>query len=216
MITAMEQLKFTEGLIPAIIQDAGSKEVLMMAYMNREALERTVATGETWFYSRSRGRLWHKGETSGHIQKVVEIRYDCDNDTLLVLVEAAGPACHTGHNTCFYRNLQGEEKEPRLFNPDEVYVPESGTILNELQEVIRGRYNERPEGSYTTYLFDQGIDKILKKVGEESAEVIIAAKNPDKGELIYEISDLIYHLMVLMIEKNISLADVFKELRERR
>ena len=163
MITAMEQLKFTEGLIPAIIQDAGSKEVLMMAYMNREALERTVATGETWFYSRSRGRLWHKGETSGHIQKVVEIRYDCDNDTLLVLVEAAGPACHTGHNTCFYRNLQGEEKEPRLFNPDEVYVPESGTILNELQEVIRGRYNERPEGSYTTYLFDQGIDKILKK-----------------------------------------------------
>lgn len=216
MITAMEQLKFTEGLIPAIIQDAGSKEVLMMAYMNREALERTVATGETWFYSRSRGRLWHKGETSGHIQKVVEIRYDCDNDTLLVLVEAAGPACHTGHNTCFYRNLQGEEKEPRLFSPDEVYVPESGTILNELQEVIRGRYNERPEGSYTTYLFDQGIDKILKKVGEESAEVIIAAKNPDKGELIYEISDLIYHLMVLMIEKNISLADVFKELRERR
>ena len=216
MITAMEQLKFTEGLIPAIIQDAGSKEVLMMAYMNREALERTVATGETWFYSRSRGRLWHKGETSGHIQKVVEIRYDCDNDTLLVLVEAAGPACHTGHNTCFYRNLEGEEKEPRLFNPDEVYVPESGTILNELQEVIRGRYNERPEGSYTTYLFDQGIDKILKKVGEESAEVIIAAKNPDKGELIYEISDLIYHLMVLMIEKNISLADVFKELRERR
>lgn len=133
-----------------------------------------------------------------------------------MLVEAAGPACHTGHNTCFYRNLQGEEKEPRLFNPDEVYVPESGTILNELQEVIRGRYNERPEGSYTTYLFDQGIDKILKKVGEESAEVIIAAKNPDKGELIYEISDLIYHLMVLMIEKNISLADVFKELRERR
>ena len=216
MITAMEHLKFTEGLIPAIIQDAGSKEVLMMAYMNREALERTVATGETWFYSRSRGRLWHKGETSGHIQKVVEIRYDCDNDTLLVLVEAAGPACHTGHNTCFYRNLQGEEKEPRLFNPDEVYVPESGTILNELQEVIRGRYNERPEGSYTTYLFDQGIDKFLKKVGEESAEVIIAAKNPDKGELIYEISDLIYHLMVLMIEKNISLADVFKELRERR
>mgnify|MGYP000878033989 CR=1 FL=1 len=216
MTAAVDELKFAEGLIPAIIQDACTKEVLMMAYMNREALERTLASGETWFYSRSRGRLWHKGETSGYVQKVVEIRYDCDNDTLLVLVEAAGPACHTGHNTCFYRNLEGEEKEPRLFNPDEVYGPEAGTILNELQEVIRSRYKERPDGSYTTYLFNQGIDKILKKVGEECAEVIIAAKNPDKGELIYEISDLIYHLMVLMAEKNISLADVFKELRGRR
>jgi len=216
MTAAVDELKFAEGLIPAIIQDACTKEVLMMAYMNREALERTLASGETWFYSRSRGRLWHKGETSGYVQKVVEIRYDCDNDTLLVLVEAAGPACHTGHNTCFYRNLQGEETEPLLFEPDEVYGAGSGMILNELQEVIRSRYEERPEGSYTAYLFNQGIDKILKKVGEESAEVIIAAKNSDKGELVYEISDLIYHLMVLMTEKNISLADVFKELRGRR
>ena len=216
MIPAIDEIKFEQGLVPAIIQDAASKEVLMMAYMNREALEKTVATGETWFYSRSRGQLWHKGETSGNVQRVTEIRYDCDNDTLLVLVEAAGPACHTGHNTCFYRNLQGVETEPRLFNPDEVYGSESGAILHELQEVIRGRYQERPEGSYTTYLFDKGIDKILKKVGEENAEVIIAAKNPDQGELIYEISDLIYHLMVLMVERDISLSDVFKELRGRR
>ncbi|MGI6549730.1 MAG: bifunctional phosphoribosyl-AMP cyclohydrolase/phosphoribosyl-ATP diphosphatase HisIE [Syntrophomonadales bacterium] len=212
----LDQIKFEQGLVPAIVQDAISKEVLMMAYMNREALEKTVSTGETWFYSRSRSQLWHKGETSGNVQKVTEIRYDCDNDTLLVLVEAAGPACHTGHNSCFYRNLQGVEIEPRRFDPDEVYGSESGAILNELQEVIQGRYQERPEGSYTTYLFDKGIDKILKKVGEESAEVIIAAKNPDPGELIYEISDLIYHLMVLMVERDIKLSEVFKELRGRR
>jgi len=216
MNTALNQIKFEQGLVPAIVQESGSKEVLMMAYMNHEALERTIATGETWFYSRSRSQLWHKGETSGNVQKVKEIRYDCDNDTLLILVEAAGPACHTGHNTCFYRNLQGEETGPRLFDPDEVYGAESAAILNELQEVIRGRYQDRPEGSYTTYLFNQGIDKILKKVGEESAEVIIAAKNQDKGELTYEISDLIYHLIVLMVEKGISLTDIFKELRGRR
>lgn len=216
MNTVLDQIKFEQGLIPAIVQDVSSKEVLMMAYMNREALEKTVSTGETWFYSRSRGRLWRKGETSGNVQKVTEIRYDCDEDTLLVLVEAAGPACHTGHNSCFYRNLQGVEIEPRRFDPDEVYGSESGAILNELQEVIRGRYKERPDGSYTTYLFNQGIDKILKKVGEESAEVIIAAKNPDQGELIYEISDLVYHLLVLMVEKDVRLADVFKELRGRR
>lgn len=216
MKESLDQIKFEQGLIPAIVQEASSKEVLMMAYMNREALERTVSSGYTWFYSRSRGQLWQKGETSGNVQKVIEIRYDCDRDTLLVLVEAAGPACHTGRNTCFYRNLQGEETESQLFDPEEVYGSVSPAILNELQEVIRGRYQERPEGSYTTYLFNQGIDKILKKVGEENAEVIIAAKNPDKGELVYEISDLIYHLIVLMVERDISLTDVFGELRGRR
>ncbi len=217
MKDSLNQIKFDEqGLIPAIVQEVSSKEVLMMAYMNREALERTVTTGEAYFYSRSRGQIWHKGETSGNVQRVIEIRYDCDNDTLLILAEAAGPACHTGHNSCFFRNLQGEELESQLFDPEEVYGSVSPAILTELQEVIRGRYQERPEGSYTTYLFDQGIDKILKKVGEENAEVIIAAKNPDKGELIYEISDLIYHLLVLMVEKDISLTEVFKELRGRR
>jgi len=217
MNVLLNKLKFDEkGLIPAIIQDADSREVLMMAYMNREALERTIATGTTWFYSRSHGQLWNKGETSGNVQKVVDIRCDCDADTLLVLVKAAGPACHTGHNTCFFSNLKGEENEPALFDPETVYGSGSPSILNELQEVIRGRYRERPEGSYTTYLFNQGIDKILKKVGEETAEVIIAAKNPDNGELIYEISDLIYHLLVLMVAKDVSLSDVFAELRGRR
>ncbi|NLV16374.1 MAG: bifunctional phosphoribosyl-AMP cyclohydrolase/phosphoribosyl-ATP diphosphatase HisIE [Syntrophomonadaceae bacterium] len=217
MTNMSDQLKYdNNGLIPAIVQDKNSKEVLMMAYMNREALERTITTGETWFFSRSRNQLWHKGEESGNIQSIVEIRYDCDHDALLLLVEASGPSCHTGHQSCFYRNLEGDELSTRLFDPQEVYGEGSPAIMAELQEVIRGRYIQRPEGSYTTYLFNKGIDKILKKVGEESAEVIIAAKNPDKGELVYEISDLIYHLLVLMVEKDVSLAQVFKELRSRR
>lgn len=217
MTNLLDQLKYDDnGLVPAIVQDANTKEVLMMAYMSREALERTIATGETWFFSRSRKQLWHKGEESGNKQSVIEIRYDCDNDTLLLLVEAAGPSCHTGHQSCFYRNMEGDELSARLFDPEEVYGDGSPVIMAELQEVIRGRYVQRPEGSYTTYLFNKGIDKILKKVGEENAEVIIAAKNPDKGELIYEISDLLYHLLVLMVERGVSLSDVFKELRQRR
>jgi phosphoribosyl-ATP pyrophosphohydrolase/phosphoribosyl-AMP cyclohydrolase len=214
----MKQLKFNEqGLIPAIVQDVNSGQVLMMAYMNQEALDKTVASGQTWFYSRSRQCLWKKGETSGHIQAVQEIRYDCDQDTLLVLVEQTGAACHTGHYSCFYRTLDGQEKEPALFDAAQVYQGKEGpAILLELMEVIRQRQKDRPEGSYTTYLFNEGIDKILKKVGEESAEVIIAAKNPDNSELIYEASDLIYHLLVLLVEKGIDITEIFTELRSRR
>lgn len=214
----MRQLKFNgQGLIPAIVQDVNSGQVLMMAYMNQEALDKTVASGQTWFYSRSRQCLWKKGETSGNIQAVQEIRYDCDQDTLLVLVEQTGAACHTGHYSCFYRTLDGQEKEPALFDAAQVYQGKEGpAILLELMEVIRQRQKDRPEGSYTTYLFNEGIDKILKKVGEESAEVIIAAKNPDNSELIYEASDLIYHLLVLLVEKGIDITEIFTELRSRR
>jgi phosphoribosyl-ATP pyrophosphohydrolase/phosphoribosyl-AMP cyclohydrolase len=214
----MKDLKFNDqGLIPAIIQDVNSGQVLMMAYMNQEALDKTVATGQTWFYSRSRQCLWMKGETSGNVQTVQEIRCDCDQDTLLVLVEQTGAACHTGHYSCFYRTLDGQEKEPALFDASQVYQGKEGpAILLELMEVIRQRQKDRPEGSYTTYLFDKGIDKILKKVGEESAEVIIAAKNPDNTELVYETSDLIYHLLVLLVEKGVDLTEIFTELRSRR
>jgi phosphoribosyl-ATP pyrophosphohydrolase/phosphoribosyl-AMP cyclohydrolase len=214
----MRQLKFNgQGLIPAIVQDVNSGQVLMMAYMNQEALDKTVASGQTWFYSRSRQCLWKKGETSGHIQAVQEIRYDCDQDTLLVLVEQTGAACHTGHYSCFYRTLDGQEKEPALFDAAQVYQGKEGpAILLELMEVIRQRQKDRPEGSYTTYLFNEGIDKILKKVGEESAEVIIAAKNPDNSELIYEVGDMIYHLLVLLVEKGVDITEIFAELRSRR
>ncbi|HAA09688.1 MAG: bifunctional phosphoribosyl-AMP cyclohydrolase/phosphoribosyl-ATP diphosphatase HisIE [Syntrophomonadaceae bacterium] len=214
----MKQLKFNEqGLIPAIVQDVNSGQVLMMAYMNQEALDKTVASGQTWFYSRSRQCLWKKGETSGNIQAVQEIRYDCDQDTLLVLVEQTGAACHTGHYSCFYRTLDGQEKEPALFDAAQVYQGKEGpAILLELMEVIRQRQKDRPEGSYTTYLFNEGIDKILKKVGEESAEVIIAAKNPDNSELIYEVGDMIYHLLVLLVEKGVDITEIFAELRSRR
>ena len=214
----MKDLKFdAHGLIPAIIQDAGSGQVLMMAYMNQEALDRTIATGRTWFYSRSRQSLWMKGETSGNIQTVKDIRYDCDQDTLLVLVEQTGAACHTGHYSCFYRSLEGQELEPARFDASCVYQAKEGpAILLELMDVIRQRQKDRPKGSYTTYLFDKGLDKILKKVGEETAEVIIAAKNPDNSELIYEASDLIYHLLVLLVEKGVDITDIFGELRSRR
>ena len=214
----MRQLKFNgQGLIPAIVQDVNSGQVLMMAYMNQEALDKTVASGQTWFYSRSRQCLWKKGETSGNIQAVQEIRYDCDQDTLLVLVEQTGAACHTGHYSCFYRTLDGQEKEPALFDAAQVYQGKEGpAILLELMEVIRQRQKDRPEGSYTTYLFNEGIDKILKKVGEESAEVIIAAKNPDNSELIYEVGDMIYHLLVLLVEKGVDITEIFAELRSRR
>lgn len=214
----MKDLKFdAHGLIPAIVQDINSGQVLMMAYMNQEALDKTLATGQTWFYSRSRQSLWMKGETSGNIQTVKEIRYDCDQDTLLVLVEQTGAACHTGHYSCFYRTLDGQELEPARFDASRVYQAKEGpAILLELMDVIRQRQKDRPEGSYTSYLFDKGLDKILKKVGEETAEVIIAAKNPDNSELIYEASDLIYHLLVLLVEKGVDITDIFAELRSRR
>ena len=201
----MIELKFDErsGLIPAVVQDAGTGRVLMLAYMNEESLKKMVETGETWFYSRSRRVLWHKGATSGHIQKVQSIDYDCDGDALLIHVEPRGPACHTGNTTCFYRTLCGEE------------TPRAGSSLAELEKIIRDRKSSRPEGSYTADLFEQGLDCILKKVGEEAGEVIIAAKNEDRHELIYEAGDLLYHLLVLLAQKDVALEEVETELERR-
>lgn len=205
----LPDVKFDEkGLIPAVIQDINSGQVLMMAYMNEESLAKTRVTGYTWFFSRSRQKLWMKGETSGNTQKVEQILYDCDADTLLVQVTANGPACHTGNDSCFYRALDSSDASPGPMM--------DSSVLRELYAVIARRRQEMPEGSYTSYLFRQGIDKILKKVGEESAEVIIAAKNNNKDELIYETSDLIYHLMVLLVEQGIQLPDIYRELRSRR
>ena len=205
----MVEIKYDEkGLIPAIIQDSSNNEVLMMAYMNEESLNKTLASGYTWFYSRSRQQLWMKGESSGNTQKVEQILYDCDEDTLLIKVKPAGPACHTGNYSCFYRDLQGEEIDTS--------IPFQINILQELYQIILSRQQEMPEGSYTSYLFQEGIDKILKKVGEESAEVIIAAKNRDKNEVVYETADLIYHLLVMMVEQGVGVRDVLAELRSRR
>lgn len=205
-------------LIPAIIQDADSGQVLMLAYMNQEALAKTIETGKTWFYSRSRQELWMKGESSGHVQTVKEILYDCDEDALLIKVEQTGVACHTGHYSCFFRNWDGQEVEKQVFDLEKVYASSSSSpaILYELYDVIKDRHTKLPEGSYTTYLFQKGLDKILKKVGEENAEVIIAAKNREKSELIYETSDLLYHLMVLLVEQGVSLDEIFSELKSRR
>ncbi|HWP96717.1 MAG TPA: bifunctional phosphoribosyl-AMP cyclohydrolase/phosphoribosyl-ATP diphosphatase HisIE [Syntrophomonadaceae bacterium] len=215
----LEEIRFdAQGLVPAIIQDAVSGRVLMLAYMNRESLEKTLESGCTWFYSRSRQQLWMKGETSGHVQKVKDVYYDCDEDSLLIQVEQGGVACHTGHYSCFYRDMNGVEKEPALFDMEKIYQagPNGPAILYELFDVITERKENMPAGSYTTYLFEKGIDKILKKVGEETAEVIIAAKNTDTGELVYEASDLLYHLMVLLVEKGVGLSEIFTELRSRR
>ncbi|TXK83651.1 bifunctional phosphoribosyl-AMP cyclohydrolase/phosphoribosyl-ATP diphosphatase HisIE [Paenibacillus sp. N3.4] len=216
MTFSVDQIKYdAQGLVPAVVQDAVSKEVLMLAYMNSESLERTIQTGDTWFWSRSRQELWNKGATSGHTQKVKALRYDCDADTLLVLVEQVGPACHTGTYTCFTTSipLQAEgsvkEEAPAASSGDRF------AILGELEAVIASRDAERPEGAYTTYLFEKGVDKILKKVGEETAEVIIAAKNQDNDELRYEASDLIFHLMVLLRNNKLPLDDIMKELANR-
>ncbi len=274
-LTFLDELKFNaDDLIPAIVQDAESGQVLMVAYMNREALERTWETGETWFYSRSRQELWHKGETSGHTQKVQGISLDCDQDAILVKVEQIGAACHEGYVTCFFREVDDQGNlqtvgEP-VFDPQKVYhlelakpaepallsgavageaagaadVGEKATaaadavlgeavgaaagtatakaaearesIIPDLYQVILERQQTRPEGSYTAYLFDKGIDKICKKVGEEAAEVIIAAKNRSREELVYESADLIYHLLVLLAEGGIKPAEVFNELAKRR
>ncbi|MDN4594350.1 bifunctional phosphoribosyl-AMP cyclohydrolase/phosphoribosyl-ATP diphosphatase HisIE [Polycladomyces subterraneus] len=193
------------GLVPAIVQDAVSKEVLTLAYMNETALKKTIETGETWFWSRSRQSLWHKGETSGHRQRVVSLQWDCDRDSLLVKVIPNGPACHTGAVSCFGTvNPSGEEPTTDRFD-----------ILNRLESLIARREAERPEGSYTTYLFEKGLDKILKKVGEEAAEVIIAAKNESHEELRYEMADLLYHLLVLLRQAKLPLDDVLAELRGR-
>lgn len=199
----IEELKFDEkGLIPAIIVDAYSKKVLTLAYMNKESLKISMEKGLTCFWSRSRQELWLKGETSGNYQHIVSINADCDKDALTIVVEKDGPACHKGTDSCFeYPVWQSEDRHE--FSIEGLY------------ELLEGRKKEKPEGSYTTYLFEKGLDKILKKVGEECTEVIIAGKAEDKKETIYEIADLAYHVMVLMVEAGISVEDIQKELASR-
>lgn len=198
----MIELKYnSDGLIPAIVQDHYSKKVLMLAYMNAESLDITIKEGKTCFWSRSRQELWRKGETSGNTQQVVSIRTDCDKDTLLIDVIKNGPACHTGSETCFFEDIVAPEAEE--FSYEGLY------------EMLVGRKVNKKEGSYTTYLFEKGIDKILKKVGEECTEVIIGAKGGDKAETVYEIADLLYHITVMMIEMGISLDEVTAELAKR-
>ncbi|HMJ26334.1 MAG TPA: bifunctional phosphoribosyl-AMP cyclohydrolase/phosphoribosyl-ATP diphosphatase HisIE [Pyrinomonadaceae bacterium] len=214
MKIAIADIKFDQhGLVPAIVQDAGTLQVLTLAYMNQESLERTLAEHETWFWSRSRARLWHKGETSGNKQRVVEVKLDCDYDALRVLVVPEGPACHTGAQTCFHHEL---EDDARADVETENGRADLGETLTNLHSVIASRKRERPEGSYTTYLFDQGLDKILKKVGEECAETIIAAKNEDRSALVKESSDLLYHLLVLFVDRGVTLEEVRDELLGRR
>ena len=199
----IDELKFDEkGLIPAIVVDAKSRKVLTLAYMNRESLQISMEKGLTCFWSRSRQELWLKGETSGNYQHIVSITADCDRDALVVKVEKDGPACHLGTESCF-NDPVWESDERHEFS------------LEGLMELIRGRKTEKKEGSYTTFLFEKGLDKILKKVGEESTEVIIAAKDRDTKNTIYEIADLTYHVMVLMIEAGISLEDIHRELASR-
>ena len=213
MSKELEEIKFDErGLVPAIVQDARTREVLTLAYMNAESLKLTQESNETWFWSRSRSELWRKGSTSGNTQRVIEIRRDCDSDALVVLVEPAGPACHTGNRSCFYRDLAGAEIDPHFRErPDDL-----GAVLDDLFRLIENRKRELPQGSYTTYLFNEGLDKILKKIGEESSETIIAAKNEDKSALVYETADLLYHLLVLLVERGVSLDEVQDELSGRR
>ena len=202
---SIDALTFDErGLIPAIVQDWQTGEVLMMAYMNRESLQKTVESGRTWFWSRSRQKLWNKGETSGHFQFVKSIRYDCDIDTMLILAEQRGYACHTGEHTCFHRSLDGAPLAPAVYE-----------VLERLWELIEERRRLMPPGSYTTSLFEKGTDVILKKVGEESSELIVAAKGGEKEEIVYEAADLFYHVCVLLAHADVSLTDVYEELLRR-
>ena len=200
----IENVSFDEkGLIPAIVQDDTTGNVLMLAYMNKEALAKTIETKETWFFSRSRQELWNKGATSGNRQVVKRLSMDCDDDAILVQVEPKGPACHTGEVTCFSKTTFEEETPNRQ-------------VVHEVIEEIKNRRNNPVEGSYTSYLFREGIDKVLKKVGEESSEVIIGAKNEDKQELTSELADLTYHALVLMEIAGVELSDVKNELLKRR
>ncbi|HHY05510.1 MAG TPA: bifunctional phosphoribosyl-AMP cyclohydrolase/phosphoribosyl-ATP diphosphatase HisIE [Clostridia bacterium] len=200
------QLKYDEnGLIPAIVQDVKSGTVLMLAYMNETALQKTLKEGRTWFYSRSRQKLWLKGETSGNTQQVVAIFLDCDADALLIQVHQTGVACHQGDFSCFSQVLQEREKA----------ISAEWAVLSRLEAVIKERREELPADSYTTYLFEKGIDKILKKVGEEATEVVIAAKGGKGEEIIYETADLFYHLLVMLRDKQIALVEIWEELARR-
>src|SRR5690349_7570707 len=202
MTVELNKLKFDErGLIPTIVQDVHTREVLTVAYMNAESLARTLETKQTWFWSRSRNELWHKGETSGNTQEVINLALDCDRDAIVVSVKPAGPACHTGAVSCFDTGADQRALAP---------------LLDQLYELIQSRERERPAGSYTTYLFEAGLDKILKKVGEESAETFIAAKNDDDARSTAEAADLVYHLLVLLVARGVSLADIAQELASRR
>ncbi|MGV2939861.1 bifunctional phosphoribosyl-AMP cyclohydrolase/phosphoribosyl-ATP diphosphatase HisIE [Mesobacillus sp. LC4] len=239
----LEELKFDDnGLIPAVVQDATTREVLTVAYMNEESLRKSLETRETWFYSRSRQELWHKGATSGNTQKIVEMKYDCDGDSLVVLVDPAGPACHTGAVSCFSENLlersderdSAELSDSRLERSADQLASLSDSesaanrtadqfaslsdfaVMLQLEKTISKREQEMPEGAYTTYLFEKGVDKILKKVGEEASEVIIAAKNRDPEELKWEAADLLYHLMVLLQEQKLPLKEVLAVLNKRK
>ncbi|HEY7785106.1 MAG TPA: bifunctional phosphoribosyl-AMP cyclohydrolase/phosphoribosyl-ATP diphosphatase HisIE [Pyrinomonadaceae bacterium] len=206
MKIGITDLKFdSNGLIPAVVQDARTRRILMLAYMNQESLARTIDSGETWFWSRSRSELWHKGETSGNTQQVVDMQVDCDLDALTVLVKPNGPACHTGAESCFDNGSKQDLTSSGL-----------GVVLDDLYALVELRKRELPESSYTTYLFNEGLDKILKKLAEETGETIIAAKNKDHGPLIKETADLLYHLVVLLVERNVTLDEVSEELRARR
>lgn len=228
-----EDVRFDEhGLVPAVVQDARTREVLTLAYMNEESLRRTLEEGETWFWSRSRGELWHKGATSGNTQRVVGVNLDCDADAIVVLVEPRGPACHTGATSCFHSEVGGLHAKATL-DEDEASssraiegeagsfedgkdVEGIGTVLEELYSVIEDRRREMPAGSYTTYLFEKGLNKILKKVGEESAETIIAAKDGELSALASETADLVYHLLVMMVERGLTFEALGRELARRR
>ncbi len=200
----LEEIKFdNNGLVPAVVQDIKSKKVLMLAYMNKESIQKTFEEGIVHYYSRSRKKLWKKGETSGNIQILKGFYYDCDKDSILVEVEQIGVACHTGNYSCFFNEVLRAESE-------------KVDIIKELYSILKNRQQNPKEGSYTNYLFKEGLDKILKKVGEEASEVIIGAKNKNKEELVYEISDLIYHLLVLMVNEKISIEDIKGELISRR
>ncbi len=201
----LPEIKYNkDGLVPVVVQEIDSKEVLMLAYMNEEALTKTIEERTAYYYSRSRNELWKKGETSGHLQEVRALSYDCDQDTLLLKVKQIGVACHTNHMSCFFEDIIKEENIVK------------NASLEELYATIKERKNSPIEGSYTNYLFTKGLDKILKKVGEETAEVIIASKNQSSTELIYEISDLVYHTLVLMVNQGIKVEDIKEELSKRR
>lgn len=211
---AIKAIKWNEqGLVPAVAQDGESGEVLMLAYMNEEALRRTLTEGKACYFSRSRNTLWVKGETSGHFQEVVDVRFDCDRDAILLKVKQTGMACHEDYYSCFHYRPGLEEP---IGEPGTKPAASLGRTLEQLAEVIKERNSERPEGAYTTYLFTKGLDKILKKVGEECAEVIIAAKNNSASEIRYEVSDLFYHLLVMLEDQKVDLKEIAEELNSRK
>ncbi|MCK5128728.1 MAG: bifunctional phosphoribosyl-AMP cyclohydrolase/phosphoribosyl-ATP diphosphatase HisIE [Clostridiales bacterium] len=200
----LKELKFDkDNLIPAITQDVSSGEVLMMAWMNKDSLKITIETGYATYFSRSRNELWKKGETSGNLQKIISMKYDCDGDSILLIVEQTGPACHTGENSCFFNTIVGEKEI-------------AAKVLDDVYKVIINRRDNPKEGSYTNYLLDKGIKKTCKKVGEEASEVIIGAISGDINNIKYETADLLYHLSVLLVQNNLSWTDVFVELEKRR